>query len=172
MAGGIQTRARRRGHSGRMPMSEINVTPFVDVMLVLLVIFMITAPLLTAGVEIDLPKTEAGAIQGDDEPLTITVDKQGQVFLQETPVDLVTLPAKLDAITGRNPDARIFIRGDQAIDYGRVMQVMGTVNGGGYRKVALVTRTLDTDAVEARDADARAARDADTAVDGVSDQAQ
>ena len=158
MAGGIQTRTRRRGHSGRQPMSEINVTPFVDVMLVLLVIFMITAPLLTAGVEIELPKTKAGAIQGDDEPLAITVDNQGQVFLQETPVDLATLPAKLDAITGRNPDARIFIRGDQAIDYGRVMQVMGTVNGAGYRKVALVTRTLDSGAVEARDAEAREAR--------------
>jgi biopolymer transport protein TolR len=160
MAGGIQTRTRRRSRSGHVPMSEINVTPFVDVMLVLLVIFMITAPLLTAGVEIDLPETEAGAIQGEDEPLAITVDAAGQVFLQETPVDLTTLVAKLDAITGRNPDARVFIRADQAIDYGRVMQVMGTVNGAGYRKVALVTRTLDADAVAARDAEARAARDA------------
>jgi len=159
MAGGLQSRGGGRSRSGRRPMSEINVTPFVDVMLVLLVIFMVTAPLLTAGVEIDLPKTEAGAIAGDDEPLSITVDAAGQVFIQETPVDLATLPAKLNAITGENPDARIFIRGDQAIDYGRVMQVMGTVNGAGYRKVALVTRTLDADAVEGRDAAARATRE-------------
>jgi len=159
MAGGLQSRNGRGARSGRRPMSEINVTPFVDVMLVLLVVFMVTAPLLTAGVEIDLPKTKAGTIAGEDEPLAITVDAGGQVFLQETPVDLATLPAKLNAITGRNPDARIFIRGDQAIDYGRVMQVMGTVNGAGYRKVALVTRTLDTTAVEDRDAAARAARE-------------
>lgn len=162
MSGGMQIRGRRRGAARRSPMSEINVTPFVDVMLVLLVIFMITAPLLTAGVEVDLPKTKAGPVAGADEPLAITVDSTGQVHLQETPVNLADLPAKLDAITDRNPDARIFIRGDQAIDYGRVMQVMGTVNAAGYRRVALVTRGLNEGAVEARDAEARAgARDAE-----------
>ncbi|MHC8509229.1 MAG: protein TolR [Rhodospirillales bacterium] len=147
-------------------MSEINVTPFVDVMLVLLVIFMITAPLLTAGVEVDLPKTKAGAIAGADEPLAITVDAGGQVHLQETPIDLATLPAKLDAITGQNPDVRIFIRGDQAIDYGRVMQVMGVVNAAGYRRVALQTRSLDDNAVKARDAAARALRDGEAQESG------
>jgi biopolymer transport protein TolR len=120
-------------------MSEINVTPFVDVMLVLLVIFMVTAPLLTVGVSVDLPKTKASIIQGQDEPLAITVDKQGKIYLQETELELATLAPRLIAITGNNPDVRIFIRGDRAIHYGRVMQVMGTINQAGFKKVALVT---------------------------------
>lgn len=122
-------------------MSEINVTPFVDVMLVLLVIFMVTAPLLTVGVSVDLPKTKASIIQGQDEPLAITVDKQGKIYLQETELDLTTLVPRLIAITGNNPDLRIFIRGDRAIHYGRVMQVMGTINRAGFKKVALVTES-------------------------------
>ena len=122
------------------PMSEINVTPFVDVMLVLLVIFMVTAPLLTVGVQIDLPKTTASGIKGDDEPLAISVDAEGRVFLQDVEIELDALMPRLIAITGNNPDVRIFIRGDQAIYYGRVMDVMGRVNAAGYRKVALVTR--------------------------------
>ena len=121
------------------PMSEINVTPFVDVMLVLLVIFMVTAPLLTVGVQVDLPKTKASVIKGDDEPLAISVDAEGRVFLQEVEIELDALIPRLIAITGNNPDVRIFIRGDQAIYYGRVMDVMGRVNAAGYRKVALVT---------------------------------
>jgi biopolymer transport protein TolR len=120
-------------------MSEINVTPFVDVMLVLLVIFMVTAPLLTVGVSVDLPKTKASVIQGQDEPLAITVDKQGRIYLQETELELTTLVPRLLAITGNNPDIRIFIRGDRAIDYGRVMKVIGTINKAGFKKVALVT---------------------------------
>ena len=122
------------------PMSEINVTPFVDVMLVLLVIFMVTAPLLTVGVQVDLPKTKASVIKGDDEPLAISVDAEGTVFLQDVEIELDALMSRLIAITGNNPDVRIFIRGDQAIYYGRVMDVMGRVNAAGYRKVALVTR--------------------------------
>ena len=122
------------------PMSEINVTPFVDVMLVLLVIFMVTAPLLTVGVQVDLPKTKASVIKGDDEPLAISVDAEGRVFLQDVEIELDALMPRLIAITGNNPDVRIFIRGDQAIYYGRVMDVMGRVNAAGYRKVALVTR--------------------------------
>ena len=122
------------------PMSEINVTPFVDVMLVLLVIFMVTAPLLTVGVQVDLPKTTASVIKGDDEPLAISVDAEGRVFLQDVEIELDALMPRLIAITGNNPDVRIFIRGDQAIYYGRVMDVMGRVNAAGYRKVALVTR--------------------------------
>ena len=120
-------------------MSEINVTPFVDVMLVLLVIFMVTAPLLTVGVEVNLPKTKANAMSGSDEPLAITVDAEGMIYLQETTVDLETLIPRLQAITGANPDARIFIRGDSGINYGRVMEVMGVINAAGYQKVGLVT---------------------------------
>ena len=122
------------------PMSEINVTPFVDVMLVLLVIFMVTAPLLTVGVHVDLPKTKASVIKGEDEPLAISVDAEGGVFLQDVEIQLEALVPRLIAITGNNPDVRIFIRGDQAIHYGRVMDVMGRINAAGYRKVALVTR--------------------------------
>ena len=122
------------------PMSEINVTPFVDVMLVLLVIFMVTAPLLTVGVQVDLPKTKASVIKGNDEPLAISVDAEGGIFLQDVEIQLEALVPRLIAITGNNPDVRIFIRGDQAIHYGRVMDVMGRINAAGYRKVALVAR--------------------------------
>ena len=122
------------------PMSEINVTPFVDVMLVLLVIFMVTAPLLTVGVQVDLPKTGAKVIPGDDEPLSITVDAEGAIFLQDTRLELPALGPRLVAITGNNPDVRIFVRGDKAIPYGRVMEVMGTINAAGFRKVALVAQ--------------------------------
>ncbi len=132
---------RRRGHS---PMSEINVTPMVDVMLVLLIIFMVAAPLLTVGVNIDLPKTKAALISGRDEPLAVSVDAQGRVFLQDTELGLDVLAPRLIAITGNNPDVRIFIRGDKAIDYGRVMEVMGAINAAGFKKVALVTSRRDS----------------------------
>ncbi len=122
------------------PMSEINVTPMVDVMLVLLIIFMVTAPLLTVGVQVDLPKTKASIIKGEDEPLAITVDATGQVYLQETEIELEGLVPRLSAITSNNPDVRIFVRGDANINYGRVMEVVGTINAAGYRKVALVTQ--------------------------------
>ncbi len=131
--------SRRRRHS-RAPMSQINVTPFVDVMLVLLVIFMITAPLLTVGVQVDLPETEAGPISGDDEPLSISITKDNAIFLQETEVELGDLVAKLMAISDRRTDLRIFLRADEAIPYGWVMEVMGTVNRAGFKKVALVTK--------------------------------
>ena len=140
MAYGQHAGRRRFGRAHTRPMmSEINVTPMVDVMLVLLVVFMVTAPLLTVGVQVDLPKTKASVLSGDDEPLTITVDAEGRVFLQETELALDALSPRLVAITGNNPDVRIFVRGDRAIDYGRVMEVMGTVNAAGYRKVALIT---------------------------------
>ena len=126
-----------RAHARRL-MSDINVTPMVDVMLVLLVIFMVTAPLLTVGVQVDLPKTKASVIGGEDEPLTITVDAEGRIFLQETELDLDALSPRLAAITGNNPDVRIFVRGDKSIAYGRIMEVMGTVNAAGFRKLALV----------------------------------
>ncbi len=130
----------RRGRRHRPPMSQINVTPFVDVMLVLLVIFMITAPLLTVGVQVDLPETEAGAIAGDDEPLAITITKEDVIFLQETEVQLGELVPKLMAISERRKDMRIFVRADTELAYGRVMEVMGTVNRAGFNKVALVTK--------------------------------
>ena len=126
---------RRRTH---VPMSDINVTPFVDVMLVLLIIFMVTAPLLTVGVQVDLPKTKASVITGDDEPLTITVDSEGRIHLQDTMLTLQAVAPRLLAITENNPDVRIFVRGDKAVDYGRIMEVMGTVNLAGFTKVALI----------------------------------
>ena len=140
MASAIQSHSRRYAQRRAQPMSEINVTPFVDVMLVLLVIFMVTAPLLTVGVKVDLPKTKAGAVSGSDEPLAITVNKEGQVFVQNTPTELSGLVPKLVAITGKNPDIRIFVRGDSNVNYGRVMKVMGLINNAGFRKVALIAR--------------------------------
>ncbi len=122
-----------------LPMAEINVTPFVDVMLVLLVVFMITAPLLTVGVKVDLPETSAPIIAGQDEPLAVTVSASGQIFLQETEVELSELVPRLTAITLNKPDTRIFIRGDKAIAYGVVMEVMGALNEAGFLRVALVT---------------------------------
>ncbi len=130
--GGRGSRMRRR------PMSEINVTPLVDVMLVLLVVFMVTAPLLTVGVQVDLPKTQAAAIQGQEEPLSITIDSKGGVYLQETAVELDQLVPRLQAIAQGALDRRIFVRGDQAVNYGKVLEVMGVVNAAGYTKVALI----------------------------------
>ena len=130
-------RGRRRG--GYTPMSQINVTPFVDVMLVLLIVFMVTAPLLTVGVPVDLPKSKAQAINEPVEPLVVTVDGEGRIFIQETAVELGQLIPRLRAITGRKPDTRIYVRGDEGIHYGRVMTVMGRINGAGFSKVALVT---------------------------------
>lgn len=139
-----RTGSGRFTRSRRPPMSEINVTPFVDVMLVLLIIFMVTAPLLTVGVEVNLPETKAGAVAGDDEPLAISINDAGQIFLQDTEVPLATLVPRLRAITGENRDLRIFVRGDAAINYGRVMEVMGTINRAGYRRVALITKAQKT----------------------------
>jgi biopolymer transport protein TolR len=127
--------ARRR----RRPMAEINVTPFVDVMLVLLIVFMVTAPLLTVGVTVDLPETASSPLPGQDEPLTVSVARDGAVFLQDSAIDLPDLGPRLLAITERRPDTRIFVRGDKVIDYGRVMEVVGAIHSAGFTKVALVT---------------------------------
>ncbi len=146
MAGGLTQNHKLSAKSGNIrhrPISEINVTPFVDVMLVLLVIFMVTAPLLTVGVEVNLPKTKAGAVKGSDEPLSVSVKSDGSIFVQETKVELQQLTPRIVAIAGENPDIRIFIRGDASINYGRVMEVMGTINAAGYRKVALVTQRMN-----------------------------
>ena len=138
----IQTRSHRYARRRAQPMSEINVTPFVDVMLVLLVIFMVTAPLLTVGVKVDLPKSKAGAVTGSDEPLAISINREGQVFIQDTLTGLDGLVPKLIAISGNNPEIRIFVRGDAAVNYGRIMEIMGLINNAGFRKVALITRQL------------------------------
>ena len=130
--------ARGRMHQAYRPMSQINVTPMVDVMLVLLVIFMVTAPLLTVGVPVDLPETEAQPLIEPDEPLVITVDAEGRIFLQETGISLANLVPRLEAITRNKADTRIFIRGDRTITYGRIMEVMGMVNAAGFTKVALI----------------------------------
>ena len=140
MAGGARDKSSTRGSRRYQPMAEINVTPFVDVMLVLLVVFMVTAPLLTVGVKVDLPSAEANVIQGDDEPLTVSINSSGEIFLQERPILLEELIPKLRAITGENPDMRIFVRGDKEISYGLVMGVMGSINGAGFNKVALITQ--------------------------------
>jgi len=139
----MQTSARgarsgRRRQRAR-PMSDINVTPFVDVMLVLLIVFMVAAPLLTVGVPIELPETKAKPMQGDTEPLTVTVASDGKVFLQETQVDLETLVPKLEAISENGYEERIFVRGDKSAGYGEVMQVMGALNAAGFRRIGLVT---------------------------------
>ncbi len=143
MAASLNT-GRGKGRGRYRPMAEINVTPLGDVMLVLLSIFMVAAPLMTVGVPVDLPKTQASALNQDNEPITITVNPEGKIFLQETEVPLENLVAQLQAIAGANaqgPNAqerRIFVRGDRAISYGRVMEVMGVISAGGFSKVALL----------------------------------
>ena len=140
MAGSVQNSSRLGRRPGRYAtMSEINVTPFVDVMLVLLVVFMITAPLLTVGVPIDLPKTSASNLQGNEEPLTVSINDKGEIFLQETKVEGVELVARLLAIAENQTSRRVFVRGDRTVDYGAVMAVMGSLNAAGFNKVALVT---------------------------------
>jgi biopolymer transport protein TolR len=140
MGAGVQSGGggRRFGRAKHRAMSDINVTPMVDVMLVLLVIFMVTAPLLTVGVQVDLPKTQAGPLQGDDEPLTVSVRANNEIYLQETQIELDALVPRLDAITKAKKDQRIFVRGDKTIPYGRIMEVMGVINQAGFSKVALV----------------------------------
>jgi biopolymer transport protein TolR len=131
----------RRRHRRKPVMSEINVTPMVDVMLVLLIIFMVSAPLLTVGVPIDLPQTKANSLDQDKEPLAVSVNDKGQVFLQNTQIDVDELVAKLKAITEAKGgfDERIYVRGDRKVDYGTVMRVMGRLSAAGFRRVALVT---------------------------------
>jgi biopolymer transport protein TolR len=132
-----------RGRRGRRAvMSEINVTPFVDVMLVLLIVFMVSAPLLTVGVPLDLPQSQAKSLDQDREPLTISVNVQGQVFLQNSEIQVDELVTKLKAITdarGGGFDERIYVRGDKKVDYGTMMRVMGRLSAAGYHRVALVT---------------------------------
>jgi len=125
-------------------MHEINVTPFVDVMLVLLIIFMVTAPMLTSGVPIELPETKGQQLQTNKDPVTLSVDRSGKVFIQETEIKLDEIAPKLKAIAKSGYAEQIFIRGDKGIDYGTVMRVMGRVKAAGFTKVSLVTETEGT----------------------------
>ncbi len=145
MSGGGSGGGRYRRRSYRA-VSDINVTPFVDVMLVLLVVFMVTAPLMTVAVPVDLPKTQAHTMSQDKEPLVVSIDASGKVYLQDKGMDLTELVPKLKAVTGANPDARIFVRGDKSVSYGRIMEVMGTVSSAGFNKVALIAELPHPDA--------------------------
>ncbi|MEE4014445.1 protein TolR [Roseibium sp. FZY0029] len=135
-AGGSRRGRRRRRHA---PMSEINVTPMVDVMLVLLIIFMVAAPLLTVGVPIDLPETSAKALEGDTEPITISVNAAGEIFIQDTPITIDEIVPKLEAIAANGYEERIYVRGDQDADYGTMMKLMGRISAAGFKRLGLVT---------------------------------
>jgi biopolymer transport protein TolR len=133
---------KRRGRrQRRVPMSEINVTPFVDVMLVLLIIFMVTAPMLTVGVPVELPKSEANAVNGasQKEPLTVSVGADGKIFIQELEITLEEIVPKLTAISKSGLDEVIYIRGDRRTNYGALMQIMGKISAAGFRRISLVT---------------------------------
>jgi biopolymer transport protein TolR len=131
----------RRKHHRQKVMSEINVTPMVDVMLVLLIIFMVSAPLLTVGVPIDLPQTQAKSLEQDKEPLTLSVNEKGKVYLQNSEIDIEQLIPKLQAVAQARggTEARIYVRGDKSVDYGTMMKVMGRLSSAGFHRVALVT---------------------------------
>ena len=136
---GMAVKKVGRGRRHR-PMGEINVTPFVDVMLGLLIVFMVTAPLLTVGVEVDLPKTKAGQINADAAPLVVSIKADGSVHLQDTEVPADALVPRLEAISDANPLVRIFVRGDKAVAYGEVLGVMGRIQAAGFERVALVAQ--------------------------------
>jgi biopolymer transport protein TolR len=141
---GTKRTGRGRGHGRRTrPMSDINVTPFVDVMLVLLIVFMVTAPLLTVGVPVDLPQTRASALGQDAEPLAVTIDSAGQIFLQDTLVPIEELVPRLTAIAANGYDQRVFVRGDRTVEYGRVAEVMGLLSSAGFTRIGLVNQGED-----------------------------
>jgi biopolymer transport protein TolR len=132
------SRRRRRG-SRNAPIADINMTPFIDVMLVLLIIFMVTAPLLTSGVPLDLPKTGAGQLNIERKPVTVSVDAKGQIYLGENAVALADIPGKLKDVAKDGFDERIYVRGDRAAPYGDIMRVMSAITASGYRRVAMLT---------------------------------
>src|ERR1700743_108759 len=138
MAFSMNAGGRGRGRGRYRPLAEINVTPLVDVMLVLLITFMVTAPLMPSGVSVDLPKTNAQQLNSDSEPLTVSIKADGSIFLQDQGIDISDIVAKLQSIAQNNPDRRIFVRGDKDLAYGRIMEVMGTITSGGFTKVALL----------------------------------
>jgi biopolymer transport protein TolR len=136
--GGGRRRGRRSGRRAAL-MAEINVTPMVDVMLVLLIIFMVAAPMLTVGVPVDLPQSSAPALSEEREPLTISVNNNGEIYLQNTKVELKDIVPRLNAITKQGYEERVYVRGDRNVNYGQVMKVMGTISAAGFKRVALVT---------------------------------
>ena len=140
MAAHMQSSGGDRGsrRSKYRPLAEINVTPFVDVMLVLLIVFMVTAPLLTSGIKVDLPKASAKALAEDDKPIEVTIDHSGAIFLQETKMGAGELVPRLLAIAGNRKDMRIYVRGDMNLSYGSVMAIIGKINKAGFTKVALI----------------------------------
>ena len=136
----MSSSGRRRGRRKLRPMGEINVTPFVDVMLVLLIVFMVTAPLLTVGVPVDLPETKASQISDDQAPLLISIQSDGKIALQNRVIDADELIPRLEAVARAKPETRIFVRGDKNVSYGEVMGVMGLVQESGFSRVALITK--------------------------------
>lgn len=145
MAGGPMQRGGGRGRYRAM--AEINVTPLVDVMLVLLIVFMVAAPLMTSGVTVDLPKASAAPLAQDSEPLTVSVNAEGKIFLQETELTLTDLAPRLEAISENKTDRRIFVRGDKGVSYGRIMETMAAITQGGFTKVALLAEQTGGSAV-------------------------
>jgi biopolymer transport protein TolR len=137
LGGGSNKRGRRNSRADAF--SEINITPMVDVMLVLLIIFMVAAPMMTSGVTVDLPKTSSAPVAGQDEPLSVSITEDGKIYINKTLVQLDKLQEKLKAITGQKNDTRIFVRGDKSVDYGKIMQVVSEINAAGFNKVALIT---------------------------------
>jgi len=146
MAATLNKPARRRGRRRRAytPNAEINVTPFVDVLLVLLIVFMVAAPLLTVSVPVDLPRSQGQNTASDQRPTVVSVDREGRIYVGDSEVELENLVPLLQAITDRNQEARIFVRGDRELAYGRMVQVMGTLSLSGFTRVALVANPTET----------------------------
>lgn len=140
MGASLRRPSGRAGRTRHSPMGEINVTPFVDVMLVLLIVFMVTAPLLTVGIPVDLPKTKAGQISANAAPLVVSIQADGQIYLQENVIEPETLIPRLSAVSEANPDVRIFVRGDRSVSYGEVVELMGRIQSAGFERVALVAQ--------------------------------
>jgi len=138
-SGGRRGRGGRRGSGKKGLVSEINVTPMVDVMLVLLIIFMVAAPMMTVGVPIDLPETQAKAMNSETQPISISVNPAGEIFLQETPIGIDEIVAKLEAIATTGYNERIYVRGDTTAAYGTVMKVMARISSAGFKNIGLVT---------------------------------
>ena len=138
-AGGHRSRRSGRRGRSRAPMSEINVTPMVDVMLVLLIIFMVAAPLMTVGVPIDLPETQAKPLNAETQPITVSVNEEGRIFLQETEIPIEEVVPKLEAISKTGYEERIYVRADKASQYGTVMQVMARISAAGFKNLGLIT---------------------------------
>tara|TARA_B100001250_G_C19322320_1_gene581003 strand:+ start:97 stop:522 length:426 start_codon:yes stop_codon:yes gene_type:complete len=141
----MQVHNYKKNYKSKRLINEINVTPFVDVMLVLLIVFMVTAPLLTVGIPVDLPKVKSTALTDQKDPIEITIKTDGKIYLGDSEAKIENIVFMLEAITEQNQDARIYIRADRIISYGRVMEVMSTINTAGYKKVALVTQNPEKD---------------------------